>query len=282
MSTTDPAHQRRADLESRRGRLGPVYAGYAATVGLVAAGGLGITTMVGYLRESTLLPYSTGYDSAGVWGAFLITLAFVGAIVAGLTGKEEKVARSRVTDPRLPGLVGWATFTVVILLGVQSWRDPPVVGERPGLFEGDPPGPWGFGSWLLYRLDLLLPTLVVAITLLVGWRWWRGEQRERRLAADRDRLLVSGHRVTGTITEAAVHHSTDDSGSRRVTGATATIRFSDASGTARWVTRRTTQASLVAPGFPAQVLFDPMAPDDVERIFVSFVAEPDLSDWTPA
>lgn len=278
MSTTDPARQRRARLDQQRGRFAMVYVGYALTIVLAYVGGLGVMSLVGLMRESMLLPGSSDDDSP--WLVMTMVLAFVAAIVAVTTARRDKVARARVLASRLPGLVGWVAFTVATFVGESRWRDPAVVGESPGFFDEDPADPWGFDSWFLYRLDLL-PYLSVAITLLVAWWWWRTEQREGQLSADRDRLLASGRQVTGTITEAKIHHSTDDSGSRRVTGATATVRFADASGVDRWVTRRTSDASGIAPGFPAQVLFDPMAPGDLERIFVAFLPDPDPSDWIP-
>jgi predicted metal-dependent phosphoesterase TrpH len=49
----------------------------------------------------------------------------------------------------------------------------------------------------------------------------------------------------------------------------------------RWATRRSRETGLIVGPGGAEVLFDPMRPDDEKSVFVALRRHP-LADWLPA
>lgn len=173
--------------------------------------------------------------------------------------------------------IGVAGFALGVAVASRGW----VAADRVGwvMTDYEPPEPWGWGRWILYYADLWLPGLLVVLSLLLVWSAVRAQRRGAASAATRDRLLLEGLRTTGTISELRIHYSSDDSGGRRVAGATATVTYVDAAGTRRWVTRKYADASVLVQGGAVQVLHDPARPDDDDSVFVSFLREPAALDW---
>jgi hypothetical protein len=76
-----------------------------------------------------------------------------------------------------------------------------------------------------------------------------------------------------------VHYSSDDSGSRRATGATLTVSYLDSANVMRFVERVTRGTGAVEGRGRADVLFDPLRPDVETSVFVTFQRMPLPGDW---
>jgi hypothetical protein len=173
--------------------------------------------------------------------------------------------------------IGVAVFALGVAFASRGWVEADRVGWV--VTDYEPPEPWSWGQWILYYADLWLPGLLGMLSLLLLWSAVRTQRRSAASAATRNRLLTEGMRTTGTISELRIHYSSDDSGGRRVAGATATVTYVDAAGTRRWVTRKYSDASVLVQGGAVQVLHDPARPDDDDSVFVSFLREPAVLDW---
>lgn len=283
MSVIDPskARQARLDDSSPRTRTDMIV-GYAIGVPLAVLGGVGAAALFATLRESFVLGDGAETEAAGLW---LVPVGVFGGLIGGgvaltFAGNRERRLRARATPSLAPFTLGLAGTAAGVVLGTMLWRQPAEPGSNVDYFHGV--STWGFGSWLLYTATWWFPALFILGALAALFAWRRSEQRNARLTAERDRLLRQGSCVIGTVTDVRVHYSTDDTGSQRVSGATGVVRYLDSDGVERWVTRTSLDASHVADGAQARVLFDPLAPGDGDRIFVAFQREPALTDWIAA
>lgn len=280
MSTVDPTSTRRASFERSRRTRGLILAGYVIGVPLTALGGVMFASIVETLRSSLLL--TTGASAAMFDHLWLAPVSIVGSVagvmVLGATAGLARKADGRVLGSMLPAVLGSCAATLGSLLAVTQWHQPESPGQTEKPWETTT---WGFGSWFLYYSTWWLPGIFTLITVFLLLSWVRTERRNARLTQTRDRLLAAGRRVTGVVSDVRLHYSSDDNGSKRLAGATGVVRYVDAHGTTRWVTRRTSDAGRVGLGLGASVLFDPLAPEDLERIFVAFEPDPLPHDWIP-
>lgn len=285
MSTIDPAEARRRRAgqgpgRERLARRASVchVAGFAGAVVL----GLGAALLVDTLRSGVIMPAGS-YDELVLW---LLPLSLFGGLSGPLlltyASDLERRSRGRMHASGMAPFLGVGAVTLGVVVAVVAlWSRPPAVGHTPDPFTDDAPADWGFGSWLLYTAQWWLPALLVTATVALLLQWRQSERRAATAATTRDRLLATGARTTGVVTDVRVLISTDSEGSRSVSGAIGTVRFRGA-GVDRWVERRTRDASTVVVGAPVEVLYDPADAGAEEAIFVAFVRDPAPSEWIPA
>jgi hypothetical protein len=290
MSTMDPAEVQRAKRRQREGD--PRFLAWAIAVAAVMTGcaamfGLAIAATADMMRHSIIdsvfddrlpLPMFWGPGTLGyLWSVGMIgTLA--GSIVASWL---LDMYRGGEQQPRILASLATCAAAVAIVANAPTWLDPLEVGvEVDPVFHEDEP--WSIFGWIAYYAEIWLPVLALAIAGLVVAHAIQHYGRLRRQIADRGRMLAEGRRTKGAVTEMVLRTATNDQGQRSITGTEVTVRFSDAHGVERWVTRVSRgRTGLPARGF-AEVLFDPRRPGDDHLIFVAFHPDPDPPEWIGA
>lgn len=251
-----------------------------------AAVGAAMALVVNEMRTSTLSVPEASTLAARPWLLpVLMFLGIVGIMIgASLYRSSARLYRGGEQPPGLVVPIGLATATVAFTAVSLRWDDIAPIGYTVDTWDGshDDWGPW---AWIVYRMNIWLPLLLLlAVTVLVAWTSWRHTKVRAGERAERDRLLRrGGRRVPGEVVEVRLHHSTDDNGSKTVTGATATVRYLDLHETTRWIIRtvsgRAVALQLRDGVSAAEVLYDPEAPDDESLIFVALQRDPLPSDW---
>ncbi|MEU5155252.1 hypothetical protein [Glycomyces sp. NPDC021274] len=287
MSTMDPVAAQRAKRLQRTGDrrfLAWAIAVAAIMTGCAALCGLAVAATADMLRHSIIdsvfddrLPFPT-FWGMGTLG-YLWSLGMIGTFTsAKVASWLLDTYRGGEQQPRiLPSLAVCAAAAAVVA-DAPTWLAPLEVGiESDPVFHED--APWSVFGWTAYYADIWLPVIVVIIAGLVVAHAIRHYRRLQRQIADRDRLLAEGRRTRGAITDMVLRTSANDQGQRSVVGAEVTVRFTDAHGVERWVTRFSRgRTAMPTTGF-AMVLFDPRRPGDDHLIFVSFHPDPTPPEW---
>lgn len=269
MSTVDPRIARAQRAERRRGPAGVLFAVLVALLHLAlwALAGYGGGQMLDSMRLMAVNRVGEGWDSPYDGMPVLFLVGVVGGSILGffLTSVLSRFLSigAATIAPLLTGAAGIAAGLAIFS---SLWTPPEKVGYHRGLAEGDPPEPWDTGVWIAYALPIWLPLLfaVVAFVLAITFAVTLARaQRKSRVAAE---LVETGRKVRGTVTEVR------DTGVE-VSGLPFlefTVRFQDAEGTDRWVTKKGTFPPAEQPraGDPVAVWFDPLAPGDQKRILV--------------
>ncbi|MCI0158773.1 hypothetical protein KNO15_18900 [Leifsonia shinshuensis] len=235
MSTTDPALARRLREQARVGRPGALVWLLVSELLLIVGAALLVRGMFGFAEipadGTDDPPLGVFGIAAGLPVVLLSTFMHVGAL-RRYTGK---------------------------LLGRS-----PFLGITPLMFVGFAAGAWwGWATtrdaWLWIPLAITAAAAVLVV-LAVSARVGR-----RRQDGILDEVAATGRIVPGVVTEIAEI----DPSSGGLIGPI-TVKFADASGTDRWVTKlgQWRRADLPKKGDPASVLFDPSAPGDTRRIWV--------------
>ena len=154
----------------------------------------------------------------------------------------------------------------------------PVVGPGSILFVGLSAGAW----WGVFSLTSpgafwLIPvglSILAAILLLIGAI---ARARRRSQQGVLARVLAHGQIVPGVIVEIPEI----DAASGGLIG-TVTVRFTDAAGTDRWVTKtgQWPRRDLPATGDSASVLYDPSRPADTSLIWLAPLGSRTAADFT--
>lgn len=152
----------------------------------------------------------------------------------------------------------------------------PVLGVLPLVLIGVAVGSWW--GWLTANdAWLWVPFAATAVAILVIVL--AGVARMRRRARDRDLqdLVATGRIVAGVVTEIAEI----DPSSGGLLGPI-TVKFTDAAGTERWVTKigQWRRADLPRNGDPASVLFDPADAGNTARIWIGPPGAQAAGDFT--
>lgn len=268
MSTVDPRIARAQRARRLRGPRGVLLAaGIAlAHVALWALAGFGAGQLLDIFRLMAINRAGDGWDSPydGVPLLFLIGVlggSLLGFVLTTTLNRMTSLAAAMIA-PFLTAAAGLATG---LALFSSMWTPPEMVGYRRGLV-GAEHEPWDAGAWIHYTAPIWLPMLfaVIAFALAVWFALALARShRKARIAAE---LLESGRKVRGSVTEVL-------STGREVNGmpfVQFTVSFPDASGTTRWVTKKGSfpHADVPRAGDVAAVWFDPLRPDDAQRIMV--------------
>lgn len=207
-----------------------------------------------------LMPAATVTGLAGIALHFVAARLYTGEVLA-----------FPVVGPATVGLFGAA---LGVWTGARSWTEPETVGTRTDAFDGE--DKWGTLEWVLYRADTWLPLLVLVfavLTLLFGFSS-RARRRSRRALLEQ--LLGSGRYAEGQVTKIPTFESSSAAGIGNWT-----VKFTDAWGTDRWVTRigRFVVSDMPRRDQAVTVLYDPSAPGDDKRIFVGPVGSKSVTDF---
>ncbi|MFG3342457.1 hypothetical protein [Glycomyces sp. NPDC048151] len=283
----DSASARRAKLRQRAGDgrfLAWVIAVAAAMTACSVLLGLAIATTADMLRHSVIDSVFDDRESIPTfWGVgtlgYLWSLGMIGTLVGSIVASWLIDAyRGGGPQPRILAALASCAAAVAIVVDAPTWLNPLAVGIRlDPVFHEDTS--WSVFGWIAYYADLWLPVLSVAIAGLVVAHAIRHYRRLRRQIADRDRLLAEGPRAKGAVTAVTLRITTNDQGQRSVAGSEVTVRFTDAQGADRWVTRFSRGRAAIPAAGPAEVLFDPRRPDDEDLVFVAFHPDPTPQEW---
>ncbi|GAA4747775.1 hypothetical protein GCM10023350_35840 [Nocardioides endophyticus] len=282
MDIIDPAIRRRERLDGAVGDpRNLLAAGTAWGLGAVGAVGIGVfmAFAVGMWR-ATAVNYSLRPGELGQpW--IVSTVFTIGLLMAGLGlpwGAARLDAFRAASGSGGPALaLGAAGATVGVLISTRTWVAPDRVGWKVSEFSA--PRAWGWGDWVLYYADRWLPALFGALTVALSLTAIKVVRAGAARARTRERLLREGVRTSASISDLRIHYSSDDNGSRKVAGATATVTYIDRRGTQRWVERKHSDASLMVRGGQVEVIYDPHQPEDDSSVFVAFTRRPAALDW---
>ncbi len=288
MSTVDPIAARRAKRLRRAGRPGVLAGAVVAGIAQLGAGvcfGLAIGNLVEMLRSDVTNsifadqdPMADGFLGLATLPVMFIVGTFGLIVLAATTRYLVDLYRGGEKQPVLQTPATLWAIAAGVTLSTRSWNDPLAVGTKVDpVFHEDKS--WSTFGWVMYRADIWLPALAVAIAVLTTLYAVKHNRRLRTQIADRNRLLTAGRQVPGQITNVAVRTSQNDQGQRSVVGAEVVVKFTDLQGTERWVTRQARDRSAVPTADAAVVLFDPQRPDADDLIFVSFTPDPLPGDW---
>ncbi|MGO3754821.1 hypothetical protein [Corynebacterium variabile] len=164
----------------------------------------------------------------------------------------------------------WAGFATGLWIFTNTlWETPATVGSTDG-------HDWNTGTWIQYEMNLWVPALATAATVVCHLLWRRHPFADRS-ARFVDYLLASSPRLTGTVTKV----SRIPSGDAARTAVTWTFTYEDAAGTRHEVTRREYFSAAVhpEPGAPVWVLTDPDDPDNHEALWVSLTDSTSTPDY---
>ncbi|EMD24746.1 hypothetical protein [Amycolatopsis azurea] len=281
MNTVDPERARHDRLERLRGDRRLLVAAVLASMVTLACGFVAGHGFGELLEQFRTMAIDSVFDDRGdgeppygpVWGTF----GFLGCLAAGgLAGAAARRYQGRPSAPAFLAVPALAASTLGIWESSRGWLPPLAVGTAvdPVFHEDEK---WGFGAWLMYYADRWAPALLFVLTALVSWYAVRASRRYAEMVRTRDRLLRHGRRAPAEIVEVKLRLTGDESGTR-VVGANVTVSFLDLSGVRHWATRRTRDTTIAT----AEVLFDPVSPDDDKKIFVALRRHPTLGDWLPA
>jgi hypothetical protein len=269
VSTIDPQVARAE--KAQRERTSPGSYARAIVLSLVHAALWGAAGYGGGMLLDTFRLMAV--NQVGAWGGlgdgfpWLFLIGVFGGAICGfaLTG--------RMTVFLGPRAIGFPFFTAFIglaiglLLFLPRWTSPERIGFQKGFLEGDAATAWGPGSWVMYALPWWLPAVFGLIAMLALIGLVRGSARGRQ-KSDRIRSMIeTGIRVLGTVSEVT-------STGLIIMGnpqAQLTVRFTDASGTSRWVTKKHVfpPASIPRTGDAFTVWYDPLDPGNEKSIVLA-------------
>jgi hypothetical protein len=268
MSTIDPRLAQDEKAPRERSRTKPPWGPIGLIVlhlALWALAGFGIASQLDVFRlmsDNQVGAWSSNYEG-NIW--MLFVGAFLGAILSFiLTSGLRSV---------LPGGASFFAPTASAFFGVaigtalfyQSWTRPQEVGFEKGFLDSGRTA-WDAGGWIFYYLPYWLPALLLLIGLVVLVFVIR-LARSKGGDLQRTRTIIrTGVRVAGTVTEA-------DSASVTVSDApmvTMTVKYRDANGIDRWVTKRRAFTSTTVPrvGDTYTVFYDAQDPGNQTKIVV--------------
>ncbi|WP_291049726.1 hypothetical protein [Herbiconiux sp.] len=231
-----------------------------------------------------------GSPAAAVGIVIGLLMILVGAALEmrALFGFAEFDAMGETDEPPL-AIVGMVVGLPLLIIGFlvhlgSSRRftgrllSAPVVGPVSILFTGLAAGAW-WGAFALpepgafWLLPIGLSVLSV-LSLLLGAV---GRARRRSQKDVLAHVLTHGRIQSGVITEIPEI----DPSSGGLLG-TVTVKFTDATGTDRWVQKagQWARRDLPATGDPAAVLYDPARPGDTSRIWVAPAGSTTAADFT--
>jgi hypothetical protein len=270
MSTSDPRverAERQARAASRPGAVIALLLTGAAHTALWAAAGYGIGILLDTFRLMTV-------NQVGGWSSDLdgttSQLLGIGAIAIGsvlgvfFTGRLGRFGLgAAMIIPFCTGLLGIA---LGLVLFIPSWSAPAAVGEKLAFTDGGAPEPWQTDAWVAYYLPFWLPGLFGILFLLATFAAVAATRSTRRKRGRMQDIETRGTRVAGVVSE-AIATGTEIQGMPRIQF---TTRFTDTTGTERWVTKKATfpRASTPRAGDPAVVWFEAAAPHDETKIMV--------------
>lgn len=246
--------------------------------------GRGIGALVEVLRHTFTdsvfderVPYPTYWGPATI--GILLVVGGIGMVVAaGVTWSLVDRYRGGEKRPALLAPLGVSAVAAGVVVDSRSWIKPLEVGTKVDTaFHTDES--WSVFGWIAYYADIWFPALLVVIAVLFVVFGIKHNRRLKQQIADRTRLLTEGRRVEGEITEVTIRTSQNDQGQRTIVGADIVVKFADAHGTDRWVTRRSNDRSAMPGTGYAEVLFDPMRASEEDLIFVAFHRDPAPGDW---
>jgi len=269
VSTVDPRvvrEQKQRDAQASPTRWFERIAFLAVHAALWGLAGFGFGFVLDSARLSTINQVGSGWSSpyddglmllgaAGVmlgsFFSFAVTrrLASSGLLVASLT-------------PLVSGLLGAA---IGAALFIPLWTPPEAVGHQLPFMDG-PIEPWGAGEWIAYLSPYWVPGLLAVLAVGMAIAVAILSRRSRRKRDRMNRLMATGTKASGTVTE-VVATGTEVQGMPRLQF---TVKFADASGVSRWVTKKANfpPASVPRAGDDAVVWFDPLNPGDETDIVV--------------
>ena len=267
MSTVDPS---KVQETPRSG--GTVVAAIALLLhlGLWILAGYGGGMMLDSLRLMAINQVGDGWSSPYDDVPWLFLVGVIGGSLVGflVAGSSARRAGTSVLISLGNGVLGVA---IGLALFLPAWTPPEVVGFRRGFQDGDPNTPWDAGSWIAFAMPSWLPAVLLFVAVLLGLGLVRRLRRERREAQVTEELRSTGRRVPGVVT------------SSRHTGLEIldqpviefVVRFQDAQGTTRWVTKKSTFDPVALPrvGDATEVVFDPLDPGNLARIRVGIGAD---------
>ncbi|WP_143069476.1 hypothetical protein [Rhodococcus maanshanensis] len=287
LSTLDPARRRHDELESRRGSpsfLLWLCFRFAVFVACAALLGYGLACVADIFRHAvidTTFADEARFDEAPTWLWWPFGAAF-GYVLFGV-GMSDDLATflGRHRCPGIMAAAGWAGVSLGFVVSTMNWWPPSQVGAAI-----DPitmtETPWSPLAWVGYYTKVWIPLLLLATTGAAVSRTVFRFRRQSAQLEERDRLLVRGLRVPGTIADVNVLvDSPQEDGTVSIAGIDATVTFTDTKGVTRWVTRRVPSLHRVPDQGTTQVLFDPERPGEESSIFVAFHRNPATSDWIP-
>jgi hypothetical protein len=274
MSTTDP-RVARAEREARAASS-PAARIVTAIMAIVH---LGLWVGVGYgagglfdagrlMAINPVDAWDSPYETplAALWP---IPCLLVGSVLGiALTFRVTRFGMAAATmAPFVTGMLGAA---IGLTLFIPSWTRPQHIGEKAPLGNGASE-PWDFGSWLAYFLPYWLPALLAIAAFVLLFVAIGAAARLRAKAGRMLELAKTGTRVRGTVTE-VIDTGLEIQDLPRVRF---TVRFTDADGVERWVTKKSIfpVASVPREGDPAVVWFDPLNPGDEKGIMVGLGPE---------
>ena len=269
MSTLDPAAAHRDRLERQKGSTGAALAAVLFALLLVATGALAAYALAGILDTFRLMELNSvfsNWNSEMPGTTFLLPVGIVASIAAwALYAKWNHRFSGDATR-----FVGVGPLTLLLAglaiglwIGTASWTAPDQVGMQidPTFGEDEV---WGVGAWIFYAAQWWLPGLFGLLAVAAYFAGLGARRRSAGRSALIERMLLTGRRAPGVVTE-----STVPSGDSAWVLFSITVKFTDLSGTDRWVKRNVKYRTAEVPpvGAPVTVLYDPSNPGDTSRIF---------------
>ena len=281
MSTVDPAAARRERFERHRGTTGAAVAAVFAGVLIIVTGAVAGFGFAGFLDTFRLMELNSVFSTWESQMSSPFVWLPIGIVASIFSWWLYSTWNHRYTGDRMR-FAGVGPLTLLtaglaggVWIGCLSWTTPDQVGMQvdPTFGEHEP---WGMGAWIFYSAQWWLPALFALFAVLFFLLGIGGRRRATRRRELVSRLIVSGRRVQGSVTESTVPSS---EASQMIFSLTVT--FTDLSGTDRWVKRvvryRTTEVPPV--GAPVTVLYDPSTPGDESRIFFTTGPASDPEDF---
>lgn len=269
MSTVDPRIVRQQKAEAARAS----GAAYVSAI-VFAVVHFGLWALAGYgggiiLDTFRLMAINVVGHWDGALGYDLLWMFFVGVFGGAflgfvLTGRMSRVLPvGAILFPFVTAFLGVAAG---LLLFVPRWTAPDAVGHVEA-FLGDDAAPWDAGGWIMYWMPWWLPILFAVLGLLVLWLVIRSGALARRKAATISSMIQAGVREVGAVSE-VIATGTEIMGNPLLQ---LTVRYTDATGTPRWVTKRHVFPVAQQPrvGDVFTVWYDPNRPGDEKSIVLA-------------
>lgn len=285
MSVIDPRESARQKHAAYRGSAAALTATLiwgllalaAATVIGFALGGVfeqlrivNINSVFGTRETGTPVAFRAWGLPLGIL-ASIVCLGLYGTWNHRYTGRDSGYAVIGPLTIILVGLAGgtwWAT---------TLWTPPDAVGIAvdPTFSQNEP---WGVGEWILYAGQWWLPGLLALLAVLSYVTRIRTLAKRRSDGGLIQQLLSAGSLVHAEIVEAPL--PVPDAARM---AASLVARFTDAHGTDRWVTSLVLipPRDMPAVGDTRPLVFDPAAPGDTRRIFLSPTGRTAVDDFQP-